>query len=118
MYEGEKMREVIGFVFLVIGGFFDLVGCIGLVRLPDLYNRLHASTKCVTLGTWMILLGILVISGISAVGMKALLCGIFILFTSPTAAHALARASHISGIKLWEKSVCDQLEEDKKQLIG
>lgn len=108
------MREGIGFVFLVIGGLFDLFGCIGLVRLPDIYNRLQAATKCVTLGTCMMLTGALIIFGISAAGIKAILCAIFLLLTSPTAAHALARASHLSGIKLWEGSVIDKLEEDQK----
>ena len=46
--------------------------------------------------------------------MKALICIFFIVLTSPTAAHALARGAHKSGVKLWDKSVCDKYEEDKK----
>ena len=109
------MNEVIGFVILTVGVLFDLFGCIGLVRLPDIYNRLQASTKCVTLGTLLILLAIIVINGFTAVSMKALLCGIFILLTSPTAAHALARGAHISGVKLWGKSICDHYQKDKDE---
>jgi len=111
------MNETIGFVFITIGVLFDLLGCIGLVRLPDIYNRLQAATKCVTLGTCMILIGLLVIMGISSAGIKALLCAIFVLLTSPVGAHALARAAHKSGIKLWEGSVVDKYAElnSKKQ---
>ena len=114
------MNETIGFVLIAIGVLFDLLGCIGLVRLPDIYNRLQAATKCVTLGTCMILIGLLVIMGIGSAGIKALLCAIFILFTSPVAAHALARAAHKSGIKLWEGSVVDKYAEidSKKQSMG
>jgi len=107
------MNETIALIFIIIGITFDLFGCIGLIRLPDVYNRLQASTKCVTLGTCGILLGVLIRFGFTAAGAKALLCIIFLLLTSPVAAHALARGAHKSGIKLWEKSVCDKYEEDK-----
>ena len=106
------MSEILGNILIGIGALFVLFGTIGLVRLPDLYNRLQAATKCATLGTCSILLGVIVSRGISAVSMKALLCIIFILLTSPTAAHALSRAAHISGVKLWNKSVCDKYAED------
>lgn len=105
------MTENIGFVLIAIGILFDLFGCIGLVRLPDVYNRLQAATKCVTLGTCMILIGVLFIMGIGSAGIRALLCAVFILFTSPVAAHALARAAHRSGVKLWENSVVDKYAE-------
>jgi multicomponent Na+:H+ antiporter subunit G len=107
--------DEIGMVFLVIGVLFDLLGCIGLVRLPDVYSRLQAATKSVTMGTWLILMGVFFYSGgFTATGVKALICIFFIVLASPTGAHALARAAHISGVKLWEKSVCDKYEEDKK----
>ena len=106
------MSEILGNVLIGVGALFVLFGTIGLVRLPDIYNRLQAATKCATLGTCSILLGVIASRGISAVSMKALLCIIFIVLTSPTAAHALARAAHISGVKLWNKSICDQYAED------
>lgn len=109
------MNELVGLILIGIGVFFDFAGCVGLVRLPDVYNRLQAATKNITMGTCLILGGCLVIRGISAVGIKAIICGMFILFTSPTAAHALARGAHIFGVKLWEKSVCDKYEEDKNK---
>ena len=109
------MSEILGNILIGIGVLFVLFGTIGLVRLPDIYNRLQAATKCATLGTCSILLGVIVSRGISAVSMKALLCIIFIVLTSPTAAHALSRAAHISGVKLWNKSVCDKYAEDKNK---
>ncbi|HEX68533.1 MAG TPA: Na+/H+ antiporter subunit G [bacterium] len=102
------MREVIAFVIMGIGVTFDFLGCLGLVRLPDLYNRLQASTKCVTLGTILIMAGVIVFTGWNQIGVKALLTLLFILITSPTAAHALARGAYKAGVKLWDKSVCDQ----------
>lgn len=107
------MREAISLILMFIGGLFNLFGCIGLVRLPDVYNRLQAATKCVTLGTCFILLGV-IISGPLSASLKGFLCIIFILITSPTAAHALSRASLKAGIKLWEGSIVNKMEEDKK----
>lgn len=98
---------------MVIGLVFNFFGCLGLIRLPDVYNRLQAATKCVTLGTCSILLGALVYSGFNDVGLKSILCIFFIVLTSPTAAHAISRGAHIYGVKLWEKSICDMYEEDK-----
>jgi multicomponent Na+:H+ antiporter subunit G len=108
------MNETVGFILLIVGIFFDIVGCIGLVRLPDIYNRLQAATKCVTLGTCMILLSVLFYTGFTSIGAKALLCIWFILITSPTGAHAIARAAHRSGIRLWEGSVLDKYAEDRE----
>jgi len=109
------MNETIGIFFIVVGLIFDFFGCLGLIRLPDVYNRLQASTKCVTLGTCSILLGLFLFKGFTAAGIKAILCILFIILTAPVSAHALARGAHKSGVKLWEKSVCDKYAEDQKQ---
>ncbi len=106
------MSETIGLILLIVGIVFDIVGCIGLVRLPDIYNRLQAATKCVTLGTCMILLSVVFYTGLGSIGVKALLCIWFVLMTSPTGAHAIARAAHRSGIRLWDGSVMDKYAED------
>jgi multicomponent Na+:H+ antiporter subunit G len=106
------MSEIIGYILIIIGIFFDISGCIGLVRLPDVYNRLQASTKCVTLGTILLLIGVALISNLAALNAKAIICAVFILITSPTAAHAIAKGAYASGIKLWEKSVVDKYGED------
>jgi len=106
------MNNTIGIVFIAVGLAFDFFGCLGLVRLPDVYNRLQAATKCVTLGTFSIMMGTFMIFGFTAIGIKALLCGIFLLLTSPAAAHALSRGAYLSGVKLWEKSVVDKYGED------
>jgi multicomponent Na+:H+ antiporter subunit G len=105
------MSDVIGYMLIMGGILFDIFGCIGLVRFPDVYNRLQASTKCVTLGTILLLAGVAVITGLSATAAKAIICAVFILITSPTAAHAIAKGSYASGVKLWENSVVDKYGE-------
>ncbi|MFC1510988.1 monovalent cation/H(+) antiporter subunit G [Candidatus Margulisiibacteriota bacterium] len=106
------MIETIGYIFIGVGVAFDFLGCLGLLRLPDVYNRLQAATKSVTLGTCGILFGVFLLNGFTGAGVKALIAIAFILLTSPTAAHALSRAAHKSGVKLWEKSVIDKYDED------
>lgn len=108
------MNDQVGAAIIVIGVLFDIFGCIGLVRLPDIYNRLQAATKCVTLGTCLILAGSAVMAGSTATVLKCVLCLVFLVITSPTAAHALARGAHVSGVKLWERSVIDNYEERHK----
>lgn len=110
------MSNNIALGFIVVGVVFDLLGCLGLIRLPDIYNRLQAATKSVTLGTCAILFGVALEFGvISSGGIKALVCILFVLLTSPTAAHALAKGSHMSGFRLWEGSKVDKLKKDKKK---
>ncbi len=109
------MSEIIGYILIIIGIFFDICGCIGLVRFPDVYNRLQASTKCVTLGTIMLLVGVSCISGMGALSAKAIICAVFILLTSPTAAHAIAKGAYASGVKLWKDSVIDKYGEEKEK---
>jgi multicomponent Na+:H+ antiporter subunit G len=110
------MNNNFALALIIVGVTFDLLGCLGLIRLPDVYNRLQAATKSVTLGTCAILFGVALEFGIiSSGGIKALICILFVMLTSPTAAHALARGSHIRGFKLWEGSKVDKLKEAKEK---
>ena len=108
------MSNIFGLIFIIVGLAFDLFGCLGLVRFPDVYNRLQAATKCVTMGTCSILFGSFLIVGFTAAGMKALLCIVFLMLTAPVAAHAIARGAHRSGIPLCPGSVIDRYAEDRE----
>jgi len=105
--------DVIGYAVIAVGVAFDLLGTIGLVRLPDVYNRLQSSTKSVTLGTFGIMMGILLVEGFTPMGIKAVICGVFLLLTAPVSAHALARGSLRFGAKMWKGTVVDAYGKDK-----
>jgi multicomponent Na+:H+ antiporter subunit G len=107
------LNVTIGMALIVLGVLFDLSGCVGLVRLPDVYNRIQASTKCVVLGTTLILLGAVIWLGTASAVVKGLVCIICILITSSVAAHAISRAAHRSGVKLWKGSIVDLYAEDR-----
>jgi multicomponent Na+:H+ antiporter subunit G len=108
------IREIIGMVFICVGIAFDFFGVLGLVRLPDVYNRLQAATKCVTFGSAGILFGVLILQGFNRFGFKAIIGIIFIFLASPVAAHAIARAAHRGGIPLAKETVVDRYKEDNE----
>ncbi len=108
------MSDTISLIFFIIGVVFDLFGCIGLIRLPDVYNRLQSATKSVTLGTCSILFGLFIKYGFSAIGIKALVAIPLLFLASTVAAHALVRGSYKYGIKLWDKTVIDDYKDVQK----
>ena len=90
---------VLSWACLVAGGLFCVVGAIGMLRMPDLYTRMHAASVIETLGVGLILLGLLLQAGWTLVAVKLLMVGLLIFFASPTATHALARAAMGRGLK-------------------
>ncbi len=107
------MNSELGTSLIAVGVAFDVVGCLGLVRLPDVYTRMQAATKCVALGTLLIVAGAVVMVGTAAAVVKGGLCLSFLIVTAPAGSHSLARAAHRSGTPLWEGSLVDQLADDE-----
>jgi multicomponent Na+:H+ antiporter subunit G len=90
--------EFIGLAILWVGVFFCIVGVIGLLRFPDVYTRLHASSKVGTLGLFGILLAAALL--VPGAALKALALGIFMIISAPVAAHAIAAAAHRQGARM------------------
>ena len=89
----ELVLEVLSWACLLGGAMFLLVGAIGLLRFPDFYTRLHAVSVCDTMGAGLVLVGLMLQGGLSLVTVKLLLMFYFMMFTGPTAVHALAEAA-------------------------
>ncbi|MCK5690364.1 Na+/H+ antiporter subunit G, partial [Myxococcota bacterium] len=104
------INQWIGLAVTLIGVVFLFLGALGIVRMPDIYNRMQAGTKATTLGVVLTLTGL----GIYELEFlpKMLLIAAFVFVTNPLSAHALARAAHASGVKLADGTVVDQLAED------
>jgi multicomponent Na+:H+ antiporter subunit G len=91
--------EGLSWVLLVTGGFFCLVGAVGMIRMPDFYTRVHAASVVDTLGAGLMLIGLLLQAGLTLIGMKLVMIGLLLLVASPTATHALVRAALQRGLK-------------------
>jgi multicomponent Na+:H+ antiporter subunit G len=104
-----------GEALVLIGTFFYFLSTLGLIRMPDVYNRMQTSTKSATLGS----LGVLIGTGLWAVGdglswawlVKTTVIAVFLLLTNPISAHTLIRAAYKSGIPLWDGTVVDKYRE-------
>ncbi len=101
--------QVIGIIITAIGIIFLFLGSLGLLRLPDVYNRLQAGTKCTTLGAFLTIIGV----GITQPDWlpKTLVIALFILITNPISNHALGRASCKSGVPLCDRTVVDKTKD-------
>ena len=98
-----------GSIITAVGTAFLFLGSLGIFRLPDVYNRLQAGTKCTTLGAVLTIVGV----GIMHPDWlpKTIVIALFILITNPISNHALGRASRKSGVSLCDRSVVDKADE-------
>ncbi|MDG2312702.1 MAG: monovalent cation/H(+) antiporter subunit G [Alphaproteobacteria bacterium] len=94
----EVIINLLSWLFLLSGGFFCITGMIGLIRLPDLFTRLHGASVTDTLGAGFIVIGLILQSGFTLVTAKLIIIMGLILLTSPVATHALAQAALHAGI--------------------
>jgi multicomponent Na+:H+ antiporter subunit G len=95
------MTEAAAAGLLLVGLFFVLAGVVGVLRLPDFYARLHATSKCDTLGLALMVGGVVLHSGLTLTAGKVLLLVVFVGLINATAAHALGRAAYRSGLAPW-----------------
>lgn len=90
--------DLIGWALMAAGALFAAIGAIGIIRLPDVFTRMHGAGMVDTGGAGLILLGLMVQAGLTLVTVKLILIAAFILFTSPAATHAVARAALNGGV--------------------
>ncbi len=95
----ELLLDILSWILLVAGSTFLVIGGIGLIRLPDLYARMHAVGIIDTLGAALLLIGLALQAGLTLVTIKLFLILLFLLFTCPTATYALANAAYRSGLQ-------------------
>lgn len=107
--------EILVSLFLVSGTFFVVVTAVGLLRLRDVYSRLHAVTKSATLGVALLLLAsITFFAGQGESVLKEGLTIVFLFLTNPVGGHMIARSSYAVGVELWEATTIDELGEHGK----
>lgn len=102
------ISDIIASCLVVLGAFFMFTAALGIVRMPDIYTRLHCSTKSATLGVGLILLAVAVHYGEGAVWARAIAGIAFFMLTVPVAGHILARAGYRVGAKQCAETLSDE----------
>ena len=110
------MSDLFIAIIATLGTVFVLLAAIGLVRMPDTYLRISVTTKAATLGIGLILIAAAFYFKELSVTSRVLAIILFIILTAPIAAHLIGRASYFIGVKLWHKSVMDDLEGKYKKV--
>lgn len=100
---------------VLIGGFFCLVAGVGILRLPDVLIRMHASTKAGTLGSGLILVAVAFYFADTSTITRAVATIVFLLITAPVAAHMIGRAAFRSGTQLWQTRVEEGTKENLRR---
>lgn len=93
------LLDSLSWVCMLLGAFFVITGAVGLLRFPDFFTRLHAVAVADTMGAGLVLLGLMLQSGLSLTTVKLLLIFYFVIFTGPTATHAVAEAAVRARLK-------------------
>lgn len=94
----SAVADAVSWACIVAGGLFCVIGALGLVRMPSFFTRMHAASLIDTLGAGLILLGLVIQAGFTLVAVKLAMIGVLLLFASPTATHALAKAALARGV--------------------
>ncbi|WP_142849641.1 monovalent cation/H(+) antiporter subunit G [Telmatospirillum sp. J64-1] len=105
--------DIITAILMVIGSALVCIAGLGLLRMPDLIIRMHASTKAGTLGAGLVLAAVGIHFVDVAVASRAVAAILFLLLTAPVAAHMIGRAAYRTDLKLWERNIMDELRESE-----
>jgi len=108
------MTEFLIAFFLIFGAGFIFIASLGVLRMPELYMRIHSATKAGTLGVGFLVAGVAIHFQELSILIRALAAISFIVITAPVAAHMIGRAGYKSGVPLWKESIINEMDEDSK----
>lgn len=103
----EQITDIASWVFIVLGSFFIVAGAAGMLRMPDLFTRMHAASVIETLGATLLVVGLMLQAGFTLISAKLIFVLLLFFFTGPVAAHALAQAALHAGVE-------PMLDEDRR----
>jgi multicomponent Na+:H+ antiporter subunit G len=106
------MIDIVTAILWLAGSAFALLAAVGVLRMPDVFTRMQASTKASTLGLACLLIGAALQMGDLASFIRAASIGAFVLLTTPVAGHVIARASYFADVPLWKGTVLDERKRD------
>jgi multicomponent Na+:H+ antiporter subunit G len=103
----DVVINILSWILIVAGSFFVVVGAFGLIRMPDVYTRMHAGSVIDTTGAGFLIIGMMLQAGLSLITLKLFFLLLIFFFTSPVVSHALAQAALAAGIE-------PQLSKDRR----
>jgi multicomponent Na+:H+ antiporter subunit G len=106
------MIDIVSGVMWMVGAVFALLSAAGVLRMPDVFTRMQASTKASTLGLGCLLIGAALQLGDVSSLIRLISIGAFLLLTTPISAHVIARGSYRAGVPLWQGTVVDERRQD------
>ena len=106
------MIDIVTGLIWIVGSLFALLAAAGVLRMPDVFTRMQASTKASTLGLGCLLIGAALQFGDLGSAIRLLSIGAFLLLTTPVSAHVIARAAYRAGVPLWAGTVLDERRRD------
>lgn len=109
------MTDIVTAIVWLGGSAFSLLAAVGVLRMPDVFTRMQASTKASTLGLGCLLLGAALQMGDLASFIRIASIGAFVLLTTPVAAHVIARASYFAAVPLWKGTVLDERKRESRR---
>ena len=102
---------VLAGILIIIGSVFALAAAVGLLRLPDVYSRMHAASKAGTMGSGLMMIALALIADDVATATRAAAGVVFFILTAPVAAHLVAKAAYAVGYRMWDGSVVDEMAD-------
>lgn len=103
------MSDIITGIFLILGSLIVLLAGIGVVKMPDIYTRMSATSKASTLGVSIVLVTTGFFFGTTGIITRTLLIVVFLMLTAPVASHLLGKAAYLNKLPLWDKTKRDDL---------
>jgi len=109
LLESITLRELVIFILMFLGSFFMLLAGIGILRMPDTFLRMSATSKAGTLGAGLIVVGAALHFNEFSIYTRSMAIVAFLVLTVPVAAHMIGRAAYFDGVPLWSCTLCDDL---------
>ena len=105
------MGNIVSSILFLLGGSFIFIASLGVLRMPDIYTRIHSSTKAGTLGVGLILISIAIHFRTGEILTRSIAAIVFIVLTAPVTAQLIGMVAYKSGVKLWDGSLVNQMDE-------
>jgi multicomponent Na+:H+ antiporter subunit G len=106
------IQDIVSAFFLIVGSFFIFVASLGMFRFPDIYTRMHAASKSISLGIGCLLIGTIIHFASHLIILKAIAVLLFIFMTMPVAAQMISRVAYLRKVNIWDKTSVDEMKEN------